>query len=270
MKRRKKLYNYYLSVIGIFFMFSLNIPVGAEERLDNNDQNIKGTVTDIDGNEYKTVNIGNQEWMAENLRTTRYKDSSNIEDGLSHAKWANIEEGAYSVFPHENVDDIDSRQEMVKAYGKLYNWYTVADTRGICPEGWHVPSDDEWSELINYIINNYADIDEYNIGNALKSCRQVDSPLGGDCDTNKHPVWVSHKKHYGTDNFGFSALPGGYRSYNGIYYNIGNSGFWWTSTQSLLFTVWGRSLSYRKGTLEKGNDYENVGFSIRCLRYIED
>jgi hypothetical protein len=98
-----------------------------------------GTVTDIDGNEYKTIKIGDQNWMAENLKTTHYNDGSDIPTGYSNSEWTQLQTGAYAVY-----DDDASNADI---YGNLYNWYVVDDSRGLCMDGWHVPSDEEFKEL---------------------------------------------------------------------------------------------------------------------------
>ncbi len=226
------------------------------------------TVTDVEGNVYQTVVIGNQEWMAENLRTSKYRDGTDIPGGLSNADWQSQDEGAYALYPHNNVDGIDSEQEMIEAYGKLYNWYAVDDSKGLCPEGWYVPTDSDWTQLVDYLLDNVDDIDTDNVGNVLKSCRQVDSPLGGDCDTADHPRWNSHGTHYGTDDFGFSAFPAGRRRPDGSFaFIVGMTGFWWSSSEySSEDTYWIRDLRHTTGGVTR-NDFEAInGFSVRCVR----
>ncbi len=228
------------------------------------------TVTDIDGNVYKTVIIGDLEWMAENLRVTRYNNGDSIPTGLSNAIWQNTNEGAYAIYPYDDVDGINSIDEMVAAYGKLYNWYAVVDPRGICPVGWHAPSDDEWAGLINYVEdqgypNNY--INTNGSANALKSCLQVDSPLGGDCDIFDHPRWNSDEIHYGFDEFGFSALPGGFRASMGDFISIGGQGRWWTSTSSLASNAWRYIVNSEHGFVNRIiHSPKSNGLSLRCVQ----
>ncbi len=242
---------------------------------DNDDPDIiyGDGVTDIDGNEYVTVVIGNQEWMAENLRVTRYNNGDNIPTGLSNTNWKNTTEGAYAIYDHNAywTDGINSPEEMVEAYGKLYNWYAVDDPRGLCPEGWHVPSDAEWTELVNYVVSQgYPNVyDNPNgAGNALKSCRQVGSPLGGDCDTSEHPRWSSYQTyyHYGFDEFGFSALPGGHRKPDGSFTLIGSGGYWWSSTEGSSTHARSRTLIHWSGKVFRTYYYKTHGFSLRCVR----
>jgi uncharacterized protein (TIGR02145 family)/uncharacterized repeat protein (TIGR02543 family) len=155
-------------------------------------------VTDVDGNFYPTVILGNQEWISKNLRTTKYNNETNISTGLDNTNWQNTTQGAFSIYPHITEDGIDSETQMVSAYGKLYNWYAVADERGLCPSGWRVPSDTDWEQLINFAGGSNS------AGKKLKSCRQVNSPLGGECQTSEHPRWSSGWGAYGTDEYGFS------------------------------------------------------------------
>jgi len=232
-------------------------------------------VTDIDGNAYITVIIRNMEWMAENLRVTRYINGDAIPTGLGNEDWAITTEGAYAVNDHNqpNADGINSPAEMVDAYGKLYNWYAIDDPRGLCPEGWHVASFIDWTELVAYLLteydfhNDWGSDDSEGVGNALKSCRQVDSPLGGDCETSVHPRWDAHSIHHGFNEFGFSALPGGYRNHSGSYYGIGISGFWWTSTEYSAEYAHDPGIRKDDGSASH-NTYGNkrLGFSVRCVK----
>jgi uncharacterized protein (TIGR02145 family) len=216
------------------------------------------TVTDIDGNVYNTVLIGDQCWMAENLNTTRDAAGNNI------TRYCN-----------------DNNTTNCDLYGGLYNWATVMNgagssnnnpsgVQGICPTGWHVPSDAEWTQLVDYVVsqgypNNWNDPN--GTGNALKSCRQVNSPLGGNCNTTEHPRWNSHVTHHGFDEFGFSAFPGGNRDTNGTFFGLGYGGVWWSSTEGASATyAWGRHMHYTDGDVGRSNGNKTGGFGARCLR----
>ncbi len=227
------------------------------------------TVTDIDGNTYNTVLIGTQCWMQENLRVTQYNDGENIP-----TNWDN-EEGAYAIYPHSIIDGLNSDAEVVAAYGKLYNWYAAIDPRGLCPTGWHVPSESEWLALFAYVESHgfpNDHTDNPSAGNALKSCRQVGSQAGGDCDTSDHPRWNSDATHYGTDEFGFSALPGGYRwsSDNSFsFIQVGLIGHWWSATENSSQTDaalnWYMSIA-SGGVIENPTGNKANGFSVRCVK----
>ncbi len=226
------------------------------------------TVTDIDGNVYPTVTIGEQEWMAKNLRTSTFADGTPIPGNLTNSQWQANTTGAWAVYPHDNIAGIDSEEEMLNAYGALYNWFAVNNPSGLCPEGWHVATDDDWTQLTNYLINNYDWIEHGNAANAMKSCRQVNSPLGGDCATELHPRWDMHSVHYGTDDFGFAALPGGSRQSGGSYSLMGGTGYWWTSTEFSVLTVYYRDLDAAYGSVLRAATNRERGFSIRCVKTI--
>lgn len=211
------------------------------------------TVTDIDGNVYNTVQIGNQCWMKENLKTTTYRNGTAIPNVTDDNAWSNLTTGAYVWYDN----DISWKDK----YGTLYNWFTTVDPNGLCPTGWHVPTDDEWTDLTDYIGGTSSPH-----GDELKSCRQVNSPLGGGCNTSEHPRWSEHGTHYGTDDYGFSGLPGGYRHYGGSFYAIGNDGLWWSSTEYSSDDAWFRYLLYGSDDVGVNDANKRDGFSVRCLR----
>jgi uncharacterized protein (TIGR02145 family) len=216
------------------------------------------TVTDYDGNVYNTILIGDQCWMKENLNTIRDADGNDI------IRYCYNNDPSYCEY-----------------YGGLYSWTTLMNgssssngnpsgVQGICPNGWHVPSEAEWDELTNYLINNYVDINSNNVGNKLKSCRQVNSPLGGDCNTSDHPRWNPHTIAYATNDFGFSALGGGYREYESFIF-LGYYGCWWSSTEYSSDFAWTRLMEYGSGIVFRfdnlvGNSFKTYGFSVRCVK----
>lgn len=219
------------------------------------------TITDIDGNVYNTVLIGEQCWMKENLKTTKYRNNTPIEyPGSDNSAWQNNTTGAYAWY--EN--DISWKD----SYGALYNWHAVNNANGLCPTGWHMSSDTEWTQLVDYVAaQGFPNSNVSNgAGNALKSCRKLNSPLGGDCITNEHPRWESHGIHHGIDMFGFSALPGGIRYANGGFYNIGSHSLWWSSTEHSSASAWYRFVSFDSGSVNRSNFSNTYGFSVRCLR----
>ncbi|TVQ15198.1 MAG: hypothetical protein EA361_06305 [Bacteroidetes bacterium] len=249
-----------------FNMPSADITLTAHFEADEQDNG--ETVSDIDGNVYPVIVFGSQKWMGKNLRVTKYNDGTPIATGHSNAEWAGLTTGAYAVYPHTAppANGIDSDEQMVDAYGKLYNFYAVEDERGLCPVGWRVPTDGEWTALENYLVINYGEINNGNAANALKSCRQIESPLGGDCDTSEHPRWREHGTHYGTDLFGFNALPSGYRTSTGGYFNLGSSGAWWTSTAFGGLGTWYRSFFYLYGNFYTEIYNAKHGYSVRCIK----
>lgn len=226
--------------------------------------NIPGSIiTDIDGNQYRTAIIGNLEWMAENLRATHYAYGTPIESGI----W-----------------DYNDNPANSENYGKLYSWETAMNgeassnenpsgIQGVCPSGWHLPSDSQWEQMINYLINTYG-VPRYNAidgaGNRLKAARQVGHPWGGKYNTEEHPRWNQNNKHYGTDDFGFSGLPGGHRCSNGNYWGMGWDLYWWSSTEHPtdyeLAARW--RMHNNNGSIFHNYSYKNGGFSVRCVRNV--
>jgi uncharacterized protein (TIGR02145 family) len=204
---------------------------------------------DIDGNEYEIVIIGNQIWMAENLRTTKYNDGTPIPTGHSNAQWEALTTGAYSVYPHSSISGLNSDAEVLEAYGALYNWYAV-ETGNLCPTGWRVPTDAEWTTLTDYV--GEASV----AGGKLKSTRTA---------PDAHPRWGSPNTS-ATDEYGFSALPGGDRSGDGAFYDVGDDGLWWSSTENNTYNAWFRFVDYFYSDVFRGSYNKELGFSVRCLR----
>jgi uncharacterized protein (TIGR02145 family) len=190
----------------------------------------------MDGHSYGVVEIGEQCWFAENLRTTDYADGSAIPEVTDDATWSGLSSGARS--------DYDNAAYNALNYGRLYNWYAVTNGSGLCPSGWHVPTDEEWTALETYLGTNGHSGTE---GTALKSTTG----------------W--HDTGNGTDDFGFSALPGGYRDSNGYFYNAGSFGRWWSSSPSGGF-AWYRYLYSSNPVIYRDFSYPRYGISVRCLR----
>jgi uncharacterized protein (TIGR02145 family) len=208
----------------------------------------------MNGHTYAVVEIGDQCWFAENLRTTVYGNGDVIPAGLTGSEWGSTTAGATAVYGegsstcYDNSPDIDACDEAqsLAAYGRLYNWYAVDDARGLCPAGWHVPTDVEWTALETYLGTNGHSGTE---GTALRSTSGWDN--GGN----------------GTDNFGFSALPGGYRDdFYGDFYIAVSNGYWWSSSPVGANAAWFRRLNYALPGVLRSNGSPRFGFSVRCLR----
>jgi uncharacterized protein (TIGR02145 family) len=198
------------------------------------------SVTDIDGNVYNTVQIGNQCWTQSNLKVSKYRNGDNIPTGLSNTAWQSTTAGAYAINDNNSVND--------SLYGKLYNHYAVMDTRGLCPTGWHVPTDGEWTTLETFLGGSSV------AGGALKSTATQPTPGG----------WLSPNTG-ATNSSGFSAGPGGLRLLNGDFGGGGGNGYWWSS--SLSGTIdWLRGLDHYDGDVNRYGTTRTVGFSVRCLR----
>jgi uncharacterized protein (TIGR02145 family) len=206
-----------------------------------------------DGNIYNYITIGDQKWMAENLRATKYNDNTSIPTGHSNAEWGVLSTGAYSVYPHADIEELNSDAEVLKAYGALYNWYAV-ERGNLCPMGWHVPTNQEW-----YTLETYVDPTIDN----LSGLGWIGSDGGTKLKTNHG--WVDNGN--GTDDFGFSALPTGRRHYDGgTFDRLGTMAFWWSSSTHSLYYAWYRSLHNEYTTIGRQSAIKNFGFSIRCVK----
>jgi len=202
------------------------------------------TVTDVDNNTYNTVQIGTQWvkcWTKSNLKVSKYRNGDNIPTGLSNSSWQNTTSGAYAIYNNDPAND--------GLYGKLYNHYAVTDSRGLCPTGWHVPTDLEWTNLENQLGGSLL------AGGALKSTATQPTPGG----------WTSPNTG-ATNSSGFTALPGGRRIGNGGFNDLTSDGYWWSSTVSsgsnanCIFLYNTTPYTYRL------SDGRSSGFSVRCLK----
>lgn len=196
------------------------------------------TIKDIDGNIYKTVKIGSQVWMVENLKTTKYKDGTPIPNVTDSRTWSNLTTGAYC--------DYENTPENSTIFGRLYNWYAAIDSRGICPKGWHVSSDNEWTTLTTFLGGK-----ENGAGGKLKE------------------IGITHWKNPNTDatdETGLTALPGGNRSEIGPFGFIGEGGYWWSLNMGDIGFYELRYMSYDDSNVYCLNIDKNSGFSVRCVR----
>ncbi len=205
-----------------------------------------GTVTDIDGNVYQTVKIGVQWWMAENLKVTHYRNGDAIPNITDNSEWAGLSTGAYCEYNNDNGN--------VSIYGLLYNWYAVDDSRNIAPSGWHVPTDEEWKELEMYLGMSQSEADDTgwrgtDEGSKLKATSG----------------WNNNGN--GCNKRGFTALPGGDRSYsNGTFRHFGVAGLWWSVTASNSHNAWTRYLNCSNSVVSRHYYYKPYGFSVRLVR----
>jgi uncharacterized protein (TIGR02145 family) len=197
------------------------------------------TVSDIDGNIYHTVTIGTQTWMVENLKTTRYRNGEYI--GTTNP--ATLDISGESAPKYQWA--YDGNDGYVADYGRLYTWYAAIDSRGVCPAGWHVPSDAEWTTLTNYLGG--------------------ENVAGGKLKEAGFNHWFDPNSG-ATNESGFTSLPGGYRDYNGTFYYIGNIGYWWSSTDYDSYNAWYRFMSCGYSSVFSYNYDKSFGFSVRCLR----
>ncbi len=193
-------------------------------------------VTDIDGNYYNTVTIGSQVWLAENLKTTTLNNGVAIQNVIDAVVWSGLSTPAYRWYDN----DINNKN----IYGALYNWYTV-NTNNLCPSGWHVPSEADWTTLIDYLGGQYI------AGGKLKEAGTTH--------------WQSPNEG-ATNESGFTALPGGTCLEDGVFINIGTSGYWWSSTEDRPGISVGRQLNYYFDAVDFPTFYNQDGLSVRCVK----
>lgn len=201
-----------------------------------------GTVSDLEGNTYKTITIGTQEWMAENLICSTYRNGELIQSNLTNEQWNTAVQGAWAYYEDDATKQCP--------FGKLYNAWVVLDERGVCPLGWHVPSDNEWTVLSDYLGGSLLS------GAALKSAGTLEMADG----------WWREPNSEATNASGFSALPAGVRNHSGYYYDLGFYSNWWSSTPSSDDQVWMRYTSYDNTELTRASSVGKLGLSVRCLR----
>jgi uncharacterized protein (TIGR02145 family) len=214
--------------------------------IDDGSCEYEGIVYDIDGNVYNTVIIGGQEWMAENLKVTHYRTGDPIDTDFDGWEWRNLTSSAFCVY-----DDLSTNSNI---YGLLYNWYAVDDYRNLAPDGWHIPSDEEWLQLINYLGG------EETAGGPLKATGNF---VEGD------GLW-SPPNTGATNTSGFTGLPGGFRGVSqGNYHSVYVSGVFWSSTEATDLSsdyAWHRGLRYDHEEAPLGAHPKTLGYSVRCIR----
>jgi uncharacterized protein (TIGR02145 family) len=194
---------------------------------------IYDSIYDSEGNKYRTIQIGSQTWTAENLRSTKLNDDTEIPFILDVSAWAARTTPAYCWYNNDSV-----------GYGAIYNWYTV-NTGKLCPQGWHVPSDDEWNVLTDYLGGKNV--------------------AGGKLKETGTTHWQSPNSG-ATNESGFTAIPSGYRNYSGGFNSIGNYGIWWSSTEWSSTGGWFRDAYYGYASVDRSNSSKKSGATVRCLK----
>jgi uncharacterized protein (TIGR02145 family) len=213
------------------------------------------SISDIDGNLYKTIKIGSQVWMAENLRTIRYKDGTAIPLVTDGYVWRYSSSPAYCWYNNNEAT-------YKTTYGALYNWYTV-NTGNLCPTGWHAPTDAEFTTLENYLIANGFNYDgtttDNKIAKALASTTLwASSAITGAVGNTDYP----DKRNAS----GFTALPGGYRYFDGVFYNVEINGIFWSALEDDGWSARTRALFSNDGIVYIGDCEKVDGFSVRCIK----
>ena len=206
----------------------------------------RGVVTDIQGNTYNTIKIGEQWWMVENLRVRVYNDSTPVTEVrlTEHdTVWANKRTGAFCI--------LDIR------YGLHYNWFAVTNSKKIAPAGWHIPSDEEWKILEEELGMSKEESDKTSWRGNKESEKLIPEASVG---------WPAAGSIYGSNESGFSALPGGCRLFNGRSGEVSGTAYWWSSTQRDASTAWYRNVSSSNNKIFRYDVDKNYGLTIRCVK----
>jgi uncharacterized protein (TIGR02145 family) len=195
-----------------------------------------GSVTDIDGTIYNAVTIGTQCWTQTNLDVSKYRNGDPIPEVTDATEWSNLTTGAWCYFDNNSANG--------PVYGKLYNWHAVNDPRGLAPEGWHVPSNAEWITLTTYLGG--------------------EGIAGGKMKETGTAHWVG--PNTADNSSGFTGLPGGCRNGNGMFTNLGSTGFWWSSSDVDASNSWHRLLNYFYDSFNMYYNYKTNAYSVRCIK----
>jgi uncharacterized protein (TIGR02145 family) len=231
------------SLTGDFYFNERHVSVSVPDPVipgvgtDMSPQLNSGTITDVDGNIYRTVKIGDQWWMAENLKVTHYRNGDSVPELASVSAWSKLTIGARCSYNND--------ENTVMTYGYLYNWYAVNDQRNLAPAGWHVPTNKDWKILID--------------------CLEKSSFVGGKLKEAGTSHWQSPNEG-ATNESGFTALPGGSRNYDYEFGGLGYNATFWSSTEYASKSAWYWKLNYNDSAFKRGCYYKQYGFSIRCIR----
>lgn len=196
-----------------------------------------GSVTDIDGNTYTTITIGNQVWMTENLRVTHFRNGDALNFVTDNTQWGETTSAACCYYENNSQNGL--------IYGILYNWYAVSDSRNLAPDGWHVATDADWTTLIA------------GLGGA--------SVAGGKLKEAGTSHWLTPNGG-ATNESGFTALPGGVRVLGGSFFELATSALWWTSSEASATEAWLRLITYYGSSVERAMNSKGAGIAVRCVK----
>jgi uncharacterized protein (TIGR02145 family) len=245
MKKRTTIWICSSAILAVFFMLSGSCKKSNDENNNKTTPKETGTATDFDGNVYKTIKIGTQWWMAENLKTTHYNDGTPIPEVTEYLAWRYSTTPGYCWFDNDSVTNKN-------LYGALYNWYAV-NTGKLAPTGWHVPTDLEWWTLINYLGGWEV------AGGKMKSVGTIEAGTG---------LWYAPNTG-ATNESGFSAIPAGTREEGGSFIDDkGYGGDWWTATDTDSTGAFDCVITYMYAAAGCGLDamVKSCGFSVRCVK----
>ena len=233
----------------IFVTMTLFLLIGScKDNPTSEKDNFEG-ITDIDGNEYNIIKIGNQWWMAENLKVTHYNNGDSIPSVTNNENWGNKMNGSTCSYENQGYAP--------NVYGRLYNWYAIKDSRNIAPKGWHIPTDSEWKEMEVYIGMKQSETNQngyrgIGIGGKLKS---------------DNIQWI--RPNIGAnDSVGFSAIGSGLRMSDGSFTALLYSALFWTSSASRVDSSKAifRELDNNTSAINRAEEYKQYGFSVRCVK----
>jgi len=240
------------SMSSLIIIIAVMISCGGGGKEAPIETKLDSVLVDIDGNMYKVVQIGNQVWMAENLRVKHYKDGSPVAYYDDAYSWISADHGAYCYYEND--------LKAADSIGALYNWYSISDSRGLAPEGWRVPSDKDWMELEKYL------------GMDSSSIQYAGYEQRGDNEATMlktfhgWPNEITAPEYAGTNESGFSALPSGSRSANdGSYGMIESFAYYWTATENGPNNAWSRYLGIYPD-ISRAYAHKTAGSSVRCIK----
>lgn len=217
---------------------------------EDNETNMK--ITDIDGNEYETIQIADQIWMAENLRTTKFNDGTPIILVTDNTEWSELESPAYC---WNNNDEATYGER----YGAYYNWYVV-NTGKLCPAGWHVSTDADWIELERSLGMTHGDA----ISFGRRGTNEGSKIAGDTYYTNWKDGDLKNNSEFGSS--GFNAVPSGFRGTYGGFGNVGDVANWWTSAEYDTSKVIKRLIFYYLPYIDRYMENKHLGYSVRCVK----
>lgn len=221
-----------------------------------------GTVTDIDGNSYGTIAIGDQIWMAENLKVTHYADGSVIPLVTDESEWDALESDGKAYCWYDNLTEYSDTSGALYTWAAAMNGTASSDSipsgvQGVCPDGWHIPADAEWKALEMFLGMSQAAADSYDWRGTDEGVQLKETGFSH---------WVGATTG-GTNSSGFTAIPGGFRGAKGVFYSLGQYATFWTATgESGTDKAWYRTLYYDYETVYRQYNYMSQGFSVRCVK----
>jgi len=240
--QKQNIFFTFFVVLNVLFLLTACDPYGLKPRGT-------GLISDIDGNKYDSVILGDQIWMVQNLRVTHYRNGDKITMQTKSEKWSSHDVGHWCNYNNKSSNSF--------TYGRLYNMAAVNDSRGLAPEGWRVASFEDWKKLKDYLIKSGYN---FNAGDTISNKIGISLAAKSSWDEFKGEGLIGNDLA-SNNKSGFSALPGGGRDETGFFGGIKRAGIWWTSTGVYYF-----SLSFDSDSLKMKDESGTAGFSVRCVK----